>query len=38
MVTVYDLQEERSVMNMLEACGDYIKQLVLPDHAPPLSV
>ena len=22
MVTVYDIREERSVMNMLEACGD----------------
>ena len=32
---LYDCREERSVMNVLKACGDYIKRLVFPDHVTP---
>ena len=32
---LYDRREERSVMNVLKACGDYIKRLVFPDHVMP---
>jgi len=29
---LYDRREERSVMNVLRDFGDYIKQLIIPDH------
>ena len=32
---LYDRREERSVMNVLKACGDYIRRLVFPDHVTP---
>ena len=32
---LYDRREERSVMNVLKACGVYIKRLILPNHVPP---
>ena len=32
---LYDRREERSVMNVLKTCGDYIKRLTFPDHVAP---
>jgi len=32
---LYDRREELSVMNVLKACGVYIKRLILPNHVPP---
>ena len=32
---LYDRREERSVMNVLKACGDYTKRLAFPDHVIP---
>ena len=32
---LYDRREERSVMKVLKICGDYIKQLIFPDHVTP---
>ena len=32
VLPLYDRRQERSVMNVLRACGDYIKRLALPDH------
>jgi len=31
---LYDRREERSVMNVQQACGGYIRRLILPDHVP----
>ena len=31
---LYDWQEEHSVMNVLKACGNYIKHLIFPDYVP----
>ena len=35
---LYDRREERSVLNVLKACGDYMKRLVFPDHLPPIQM
>ena len=35
---LYDRREERSVINVLKACGDYTKRLVFPDHVPATSL
>ena len=35
---LYDRREERSAINVLKACGDYIKRLMFPDHVPPTSL
>ena len=32
---LYQCREERSVIKVLKACGDYIKRLVFPDHVTP---
>ena len=35
MWPLYHRREKRSVMNVLKACGDYIKRLMFPDHVTP---
>ena len=32
---LYDSREERSLMNSLNICGEYIKRFVVPDHVTP---
>ena len=32
---LYDHREKRSVMNVLKACGDYLKRLIFSDHVTP---